>query len=234
MQKLLDIGCGEGFNSYSLSRDKGNDVIGIDLSSENIITAKKRYPKVIFIKMNAEKLKFKKEYFDEIYAMDVLEHVDNLNKVLDEISRVSKPEAIFVINIPYFKSEYWLLKIRPTFHKEIHHVRVFKKDELENKLKNYKFSLRIKKPVDFLQHIELYFLFKRNINSKTQVSIGSWRDNYFTMILHVSVLYFNPAVLKTPLIYFPIWIITLPVGYIVNFFGNKMFPRSLYYEFIKK
>lgn len=233
MKKILEIGSGEGFNSYALGK-KGNEVIGIDLSQKNIAISKKRYPNVTFLLMDAERLKFKSESFDEVYAMDILEHVDNLNKVLESVKRVLKKKGRFVVNIPYHKSEHWLLKIRPTFHKEIHHVRIFGENELEKTMKKIRFMLLKKEKRDFLQHIELYFLFKRKIRSKTQVSIGSWRDNPFTIFIHVAVLYFNPAVLKTPLIYFPIWVFTVPIGEFINFFGNKIFPRSVYYEFIKK
>ncbi len=232
--KILEIGSGQGFHLSVLARDDSNEVIGIDLSKNDLKISRKRYPNLDFRYMNAEKLKFKKNTFDEIYALDVLEHVDNLNKVLNEITRVLKPGGKFIINIPYHKSERWLLKVRPTFHKEIHHVRIFGEKELESILKKKKYKLLKKERKEFLQHIELYVLFRRKIKSKTQLSIGSWRDTYFTKFVHVAVLYTNPAVLKTPLVYFPIWIITLPVGGVINFIANQKFPRSLYYIFEKK
>jgi hypothetical protein len=40
--------------------------------------------------------------------------------------------------------------------------------------------------------------------------------------------------LKTPLKYIPLWIITLPIGWLINSVGNMYFPKSFYYEFIKK
>lgn len=233
-RNILEIGSGQGFNCHYLSRNKENIVIGIDLSKKDIAISKKRYPGVDFRYMNAEKLTFAKNTFDEIYAMDILEHVDNLEKVLKEVKRVLKIGGKMVVNIPYHKSEKWLLKVRPTFHKEIHHVRIFSENELEIRFKKLGLKKKLKKKVDFLQHIELYALFKRNIKSQTQISIGSWRDNFFTIFVHVAVLYFSPAILKTPLIYLPIWVITLPVGFIINYFGNKVFPRSVYYEFIKQ
>jgi len=183
--------------------------------------------------MNASRMSFADTSFDEIYAMDVLEHVDNLNSVINEVYRVLKKKGKFIVNIPYHKSEHWLLKIRPTFHKEIHHVRIFKETGLEDYLKKRHFTLNKKIKKDFLQHIELYFLFKRKIKSKTQLSIGSWRDNIFTISVHIIVLYFNRDVIKTPLVYFPLWIITIPIGEIINFLGNKFFARSVYYEFLK-
>lgn len=232
MKKILEIGSGQGFNSFFLS--KNNNVVGIDMSKKDIAISKKRYPQVEFFYMNAEKLKFKNNSFDEVYAMDILEHVNNLEKTIKEIYRVLRVKGRLIINIPYYKSEYWLLKIRPTFHKEIHHVRVFQENELDKLLKKKKFKLIKKEKRDFLQHLELFFLFKRKINSNTQLSIGSWRDNPLTIFVHITYLYFVPSVLKTPLVYFPIWVITIPIGEFINFFGNKIFPRSIYYEFIKR
>ncbi len=232
--KILEIGCGQGFNTQMLAKNKKNDVIGIDLSKNDIKIAKKRYPTVHFEAMNAEKLKFLDNSFDKIYAMDVLEHVDSIQKVAKEISRVLKKKGILVVNIPFYKSEKWLSKVRPTYFKEIHHVRVFKEKELEEVLEKQGLYVKKKSRRGFIQHIELYILLKRKVKSKTQLSIGSWRDNIFTKSVHAMVLYFEPLVLSTPLVYIPIWIITIPLGYVINFFGNLVFPKSYYYEFIKK
>lgn len=229
---ILEIGCGQGFNTHILS--KRNKVIGIDLSKEDIMIAKKRYPKVHFMIMNAENLKFKSNSFDIIYALEVFEHIDNLNKAVSEIKRVLRKNGRLIVSIPYYRSEKWLLKLRPTYFSEIHHVRIFKKNELENLLKNNGFKMEKKNKIGFIQHIELYFLFKRKIKSKTQISIGSWRDNVWTKSIHATMLYFDPLVLKTPLIYFPIWIITIPIGLIINGIGNIFFPKSFSYEFKKK
>lgn len=233
MKRILDLGSGEGYLTYLLSKKKGNKVIGVDLSPENVKTSKKRYPKVTYKVMNCEKMSFKSNYFDEAYAMDVLEHVDNLDKVLKETHRVLKKGGRFFVNVPYYKSEYWLLKVRPTYHKEIHHVRIFKKGQLRKIMKKHKFSTVKEKNTAFLQHVLLYYLFRRKIKSNTQTSIGSWRDNYKTKTVFAFMLLFDPFILNTPLKYFPIWIITVPIGMVINFFGNKIFPRSVYFEFEK-
>lgn len=233
MKKILEIGCGQGFHTYLLSKNKSNQVVGIDLSLEDINIAKKRYPDVRFKVMNAEKLSFKDNTFDEVYALEILEHVDSVDNVLNEVKRVLRMGGRFIASIPYYKSEKWLLKVRPTYFDEIHHVRIFKENELEKLCKERKLALTKKKSKGFLQHIELYFLFKRHINSNTQISVGSWRDNFFTKMLHITLLYFDPLVFKTPLVYFPLWIVTVPLGGFVNLFGNKIFPKGYYYEFIK-
>jgi 2-polyprenyl-3-methyl-5-hydroxy-6-metoxy-1,4-benzoquinol methylase len=234
MKHILELGCGQGFNAYILSKNKKNKVIGVDLSKDDVKISKKRYPGIKFIVMNAEKLKFKDSQFDSVYALEILEHVNNLDKVVTEIARVLKSNGKLIASIPFFKSEKWLLKIRPSYFKEIHHVRIFKKNELEKLCKKKNLSLYKKEYRGFLQHIELLFLFKRHIKSNSQVSIGSWRDNLFTKSLHAFMLYMEPLALKTPLVYLPIWLITIPLGAIINYFGNMFFPKGIYYEFIKK
>jgi len=229
---VLDLGCGHGFNTFYLNK-KGYLVIGIDISKENIDICRQRYKNINFEVGNAEKLDFKDKIFDEIYTMDILEHVNDLELVINEIRRILKKRGKLIVNIPYYKSEYWLLKVRPTYFQEIHHVRIFKENELENFLKNKNFSLFKKLKIGFLQHFELYFLFKKKNQSKVQTGIGSWRDSFLGIMFHTAMLFFSPIIFYTPLKYIPIWIITLPIGYIINFFGNKFFPKSLFYEFIK-
>lgn len=232
MKRALDIGCGRGFNVQRLSQQY--EAIGIDLSKENVRLSKERYPEHSFMVMNAEKMKFSNNYFDLVDAMDILEHVDNLQTVVREVQRVMKKGGIFRINVPAEKSEHWLLKVRPSYHREIHHVRIFRDGEMEDVLEKNGFTLLKKQRRDFLKNIELYFMFKRKKESSSQVSIGDWRENWWTKTLHVGILYFSPEILTTPLKYLPIWLVTLPVGLVVNTIGNKVFPKSMYYEFQKK
>lgn len=231
-KKVLDIGCGHGFFTSCLSGK--HSVVGIDISSQDIDIARRRYPCVNFQLMNAEKLIFPDDYFEEVYAIDVLEHVDNLDTVLREISRVLKTDGKFIVNIPYWKSEKWLAKIRPSYFQEIHHVRVFKDKELDDILCKYNMKILSKKKTGFLSHIEHYHMFARKINSETQLGIGNWRDNWKTKCLHLSLLFFDSKVLETPLKFFPLWIITVPIGFLINLLGNRYFPKSISYEAIKE
>lgn len=231
--KILDVGCGYGFNVYNLSKNKKNDVIGIDLFSDNINICKKRYPGLNFMQMDITRLEFEDKLFDNIYAIEVLEHVDNLVDALNEIKRVLKCGGKLIISVPYEKSERFLLKLRPIYFQEIHHVRIFQGKELENTINELGFKLKIKKGRSFLNHIELYYLFKRSHKGDSQVHVGNWRDTIFGVLLHCFLALFDIELFKTPIKYFPIWIVTLPIGCIINFFGNKFFPKSIYYEFEK-
>ncbi len=230
-KKILEIGCGEGVNASHLS--KYNDIIGIDMSEENIVVARRKFPGVDYRVMNTENLGFANNYFDQIYALDVLEHVDNLDRVIAEAWRVLRPGGEFIVNIPYWKSEKWLLKLRPTYFNEIHHCRIFEENSLEELLEGKNFSLMKKNRVGFLSHVYLYYMFKRTPVGKTQLGIGDWRDNWKTKLLSIILMFFDERLFKTPIKYCPVWLITLPIGLMINCFGNIFFPKALFYKFKK-
>ena len=98
-KKFLDIGCGLGF--FSLRAGKlGANVYGIDIGSNLIKICKKRYPKGKFSVASAERIPFKDNSFDIILCTEVIEHVNNQQKVIDEIFRVLKQGGHLVITTP--------------------------------------------------------------------------------------------------------------------------------------
>ncbi len=85
MVKKLNMGCGsapkKGYINLDKIRLKGVDVVH-DLN-------KFPYP-------------FRDNEFDEVFADNVLEHLDNIIKVMEEIHRISKQGAIIKVIVPYF------------------------------------------------------------------------------------------------------------------------------------
>ncbi len=49
---------------------------------------------------------FKDNTFDEIYASHVIEHLEDLPKVMKELRRISKPGGRVIIRVPFFPSMY--------------------------------------------------------------------------------------------------------------------------------
>jgi len=108
--KILDIGCAEGatikflFNRYG----KKFEYTGIDLSKERIIIAKsKKIPNSNFIDSNGEDIPLKDSSYDCILCSQVLEHVEDENKLLSEIHRLLKPSRIFQIDTVFKKKWAW-------------------------------------------------------------------------------------------------------------------------------
>jgi ubiquinone/menaquinone biosynthesis C-methylase UbiE len=95
---ILDLGCGAGLSIGSLS--KFGVVIGLDLSKQKLRKANEIYKHVDFILGDAQYLPFKDGTFNVIVAKDVLEHIVDDKRVVNEAYRVSKNHAEFVAIVP--------------------------------------------------------------------------------------------------------------------------------------
>ena len=217
-KKILDLGCGHGDNVYFFSK-AGHDIVGIDL---DVKEAQRKYPALNFLSMSAEKLDFSDGIFDEIYANDVLEHVENLEQTLNEVRRVLKSGGVFIATVPHFRSEKILLNINSSYWQEVGHRRLFAKSELEEVLKKHDFKIIKKNHKSFFIFLTLWLMFKlgRKINSQK----GDFAPSFFYTILKIKNQFFDPEItFRTKAKYIPIWLITLPIAWIFN----KIIPKTV-------
>lgn len=94
---MLDAGCSTGEIMNFIHNYKKSRVYGVDISKKAISIAKKQYPKYNFKVGSVDLLPFEDNYFNYIVCYDILEHVDDPKKVLDEFQRCLKPEGILII-----------------------------------------------------------------------------------------------------------------------------------------
>jgi len=96
-KRVLDVGCGGGILSESLAAE-GAWVIGIDPSAASIKTAREHalsQGREIDYRVGfAEAMDFREE-FDAVFAVDVLEHVEDLRAALFACSRALNPGGFF-------------------------------------------------------------------------------------------------------------------------------------------
>jgi SAM-dependent methyltransferase len=85
--RKLNLGCGKDLKKGYINLDKGR-APGVD-----IVHDLDKYP-----------WPFKDNYFDEVYARDVIEHVKDLFRAMMEIKRVCRNNAIVRIIVPYWHS----------------------------------------------------------------------------------------------------------------------------------
>ena len=102
-KKVLEVGCGYGSLSVYMSK-KGAKVTGVDISSEAIKISKRNASlnnqKIVFKQSKGEKLDFEDEEFDLVVSCEVLEHIPNYTKAIDEIIRVTKKSGKMIITTP--------------------------------------------------------------------------------------------------------------------------------------
>jgi len=84
-KKILDVGCGTG-----IATDFFKCQVGVDPSEKLLEIAKRKFPKIKFIKAKAEKLPFKDDEFDAVISVTAIQNFDDVEKGLGEIKRVGK------------------------------------------------------------------------------------------------------------------------------------------------
>jgi SAM-dependent methyltransferase len=99
--KVLDVGCGI---STVLHYMKGKR-FGIDPLADEYFELYK-YPEGMNIKRGfGEDIPFSGEYFDVVFCSNVLDHVTNPKKTVDEIYRVLKASGYFVLTVETFREK---------------------------------------------------------------------------------------------------------------------------------
>lgn len=95
------MGCGIGVLSSYLAKKYKWDLTGIDLDPEQIERARKDNTEdesLRFFEADVTKLPFADSEFDMVLSFDVLHHIPDWDKALNEISRVLRPEGYYVLN----------------------------------------------------------------------------------------------------------------------------------------
>lgn len=100
-KRVLDLGCAGGFMAEAIAR-RGADVTGIDPASVAIEAARAHAAQegleITYDVGVGESLPYEDGAFDAVVCVDVLEHVSDLARVLDEVKRVLKPGAPFLFD----------------------------------------------------------------------------------------------------------------------------------------
>jgi demethylmenaquinone methyltransferase / 2-methoxy-6-polyprenyl-1,4-benzoquinol methylase len=136
--KILDIATGTGDLALTALRIKPSEIVGIDISEEMLAIARTKIEKagksaiIRFEKGDSEEIQFPDDTFDAAIVAFGVRNFENLQKGINEIFRVLKPGAKFVVlefsrprNL-FFRTIYnfYIFKIVPFFGK------LFSKDKM--------------------------------------------------------------------------------------------------------
>ncbi|MDH5689847.1 MAG: class I SAM-dependent methyltransferase [Candidatus Bathyarchaeota archaeon] len=122
---LLDLGCGNGRYSKIFSL-RGVSVAGLDISKLALDLAKKQHVHCNLVLGTAEKLPFKDGVFDKVFAMDVLEHVQNDFECLNGIIRIIKNGGVIFVSFPKEKKVFKFSE-----DSRLGHLHVYQKDSIK-------------------------------------------------------------------------------------------------------
>jgi SAM-dependent methyltransferase len=145
-ERVLDLGCGEGRHVIAAHAVDGVDAIGVDLSVDDLATARERQEEfaaeeseALFALLvgDALRLPFAADSFDAVICSEVLEHLPDWRSALLEIERVLRPGGLFCASVP----RAWPERICWWLSREYHevpggHLRIFRRRDLKRAIED--------------------------------------------------------------------------------------------------
>jgi 2-polyprenyl-6-hydroxyphenyl methylase/3-demethylubiquinone-9 3-methyltransferase len=148
--RVLDVGCGGGFLTLKLAA-AGYRVTGLDVAESVMASGRARDPRgeVEWRVGDATALPLEDARYDAVCMMDVLEHVEDWPAAIREVTRVLKPDGVFVFHTFNRTPLAWLFAARglewflADTPAHVHLWRMFiKPRELAAELKRHGFRVR--------------------------------------------------------------------------------------------
>jgi len=128
--RVCDIGAGKGYWSYVGVKKNlfKNEIDGCDIFNDyqiEEITALNREICLDFKLVEGTKLPFVDGYFDLVFSMDVIEHVENDHRFFSEHIRIAKPGGTILIGTP---NRHRLSNLLLKFVGKLHYPRIMGED----------------------------------------------------------------------------------------------------------
>jgi 2-polyprenyl-3-methyl-5-hydroxy-6-metoxy-1,4-benzoquinol methylase len=143
---LIDVGCGAGRHSFEAFR-RGADVVAFDQDVEElnnvdaILQAMQQQGEAPAtatgeaVKGDALDLPYDDGTFDFVIASEILEHVPQDERAIDELIRVLKPGGRMAVTVPRWLPEKVCWMLSDEYHaNEGGHIRIYRADELLDKV----------------------------------------------------------------------------------------------------
>lgn len=139
--KILDAGTGSGvYANYLYYHFPKAVTYAIDINKEMIKQAKKLFPSRIHFTLGDILYLKKRNYFDLIVCIDVLEHILDNKKALKNFSQALESKGKLIIHVPKRKFYLYFNSLPLPQHSQ-HRNEGFSVSELKNKLKIYNFKI---------------------------------------------------------------------------------------------
>jgi 2-polyprenyl-3-methyl-5-hydroxy-6-metoxy-1,4-benzoquinol methylase len=122
-RRVLDAGCGTGYGSELINVAGASEVVAIDRSEAALDLARATVSEGVTCQLgDVAELSFADDSFDAVVCFEVIEHVDDPDRVLDEFARVLRPDGLLIVSSPN-RDRY--VPGNP------HHVRELVRDEMQ-------------------------------------------------------------------------------------------------------
>jgi ubiquinone/menaquinone biosynthesis C-methylase UbiE len=144
--RVLDLGCGGGRHAFEVYR-RGADVVAFDLDPAELTPVTSMFAGMRAagevspqagaraVSGDAASMPFPDGIFDRVIAAEVLEHILDDQRAMNELARVLRPGGLAAITVPAFLPERICWALSSEYHDTPGgHVRIYTRVELEAKL----------------------------------------------------------------------------------------------------
>lgn len=141
--KVLDVGCGAGRDAQPL-KQKGLDVVGLDLSVGLLKVARREFPGIDFVEGNMLALPFDDAQFDGIWSNASLLHLETIDDVklaLSEMHRTLKANGILYVLVKAQTGAHKTAVVSDKLSSHDRFFQYFSVDELKRLLAEGRFEL---------------------------------------------------------------------------------------------
>jgi len=145
-KRVLDAGCGEGYLlSFLDSQIKDWELVGFDISGNLIDRAREKLPLANFMVSDIYNSGYLNKNFDLVLSTEVLEHLEDPERALNEIRRLSRKWVILSVpNEPLFSISSFLMgKDIKTFGNNPGHINRWSEGDFVKLVKDYFFVNKV-------------------------------------------------------------------------------------------
>ena len=144
-RETVDLGCGAGYGTYSLSKFT-RSIVGVDLSSEAVAYANWSYdtPGLHYEVGDVTGLPYEDGSFEAAVSFEVIEHLERPEALVEEARRLLKDDGVFVTSTPdkqtysndrnsvnpHHLKEMYPLEFREILERNFEHVQLYRQGAL--------------------------------------------------------------------------------------------------------
>lgn len=106
VKKIMDTGCGDGRNLIGLLSSGFDEVVGVDFSEEALKIARKNVSQFNNVKLynfSLDNIQLPENSFDAIICDNVLTHIHDVSKVLEQFHKLVKPGGYVLLEFTSVK-----------------------------------------------------------------------------------------------------------------------------------
>lgn len=140
--RVIDVGCGQGRHAYELYR-RGAHVTAFDMNADELaevdgmfgaMAAENQVPEgasAETVTGDALSIPFPDGWFDGVVVSEMLEHVPDDRRAIEEIARIVRPGGVVAVSVPRWLPERICWALSDEYHaNEGGHVRIYRASEL--------------------------------------------------------------------------------------------------------